>query len=174
MWLCCAAVVDFGGAHSWQGSLYPLQARMCTKAELATLLSNASSKAGQSYANICAYLRGDGGASMAAEVSTCSLQASLPAFPAVKTFGKPAKPPHTGLRMPPVNEQLQISANHFANAMLVLWALLPSDDLAADGISSHDTLVWGTHLLTKQVCHVVTAHVMYILSAAIRGFILNC
>lgn len=133
-----------------------LQARLCTKAELATLLSKAPGEARETYANVCKYLLSDGSVTIPAEVSTCSLQSSLHAFPAVKTFGKPAKPPHTGLRMPPVNEQLQISANHFANAMIVLWALLPGDTPALDGSGGHVELVWGIHVLTKQVSRIVS------------------
>lgn len=139
-----------------------LQARLCSKAELATLLSKAPGDAKQTYANVCEHLRCDGSVAVPAEISTCSLHSSLHAFPAVKTFGKAAKPPHTGLRMPPVNEQLQISANHFANAMIVLWALLPGDDPASDAPVGHGELVWGTHVLTKQVnCFISFSSVLH-------------
>lgn len=128
-----------------------LQARMCTKAKLAELLIKVPGRAKETYESVCKYLHGEGSVTMSAEVATCSLHSCLPAFPAVQTFGKPAKPPNTGLRMPPVSEQLQISANHFANSMLVLWALLPSDDGASDNTIGNGELVWGMHLLTKQV-----------------------
>ena len=123
---------------------------MCTKAKFVELLSQAPGKAKETYESVCNHL-GEESACMADEMSTCSLQSCLPAFPAVKTFGKPAKPPNTGLRMPPVNEQLQISANHFANSMLVLWALRSPEDGARECGSGSGNLVWGTHLLTKQV-----------------------
>eukprot|EP00892_Ulva_mutabilis_P007560 jgi/Ulvmu1/5176/UM021_0193.1 len=124
---------------------------MCTKVDFAQLLNVNQGRAKETYDNVCKHLEGVGSVCMPAELSTCSLHACLAAFPAVKTFGKPAKPPNTGLHMPPVSEQLQISANHFANSMLVLWALLPSEDAAADCSSGHSKLVWGAHLLTKQM-----------------------
>lgn len=125
---------------------------MCTKAELAELLRKAPGNAQETYKNIYDYLIGQGCVAMATEVSTCSLQSNLAAFPAVETFGKPAKAPHTGLRMPPVHEQLQIAANHFANACLVLWAEVSSDENTEHSAQSKSKLVWGTYLLTKQVC----------------------
>lgn len=52
----------------------------------------------------------------------CSLAVPVEPFAAVRTFGKPAKPPHCGLHMPPVHEQLQLASNHFAGSVVVLWS----------------------------------------------------
>ena len=50
--------------------------------------------------------------------------------------------------MPPVNEQLQISSNHFAKSLVILWALVKESDGATHAT---EDLIWGTHVLTKQV-----------------------
>jgi hypothetical protein len=127
---------------------------MCPKDELATLLGKPWESAAGMYRDVCDIVESSDGAAMRSDRTTCSLHATLPAFPAVKTFGKAAKPPHTGLTMPSVTEQLQISANHFANSLVVLWATVTDNEDSSSGVDSatgYGEHVWGVDLLTKQV-----------------------
>jgi hypothetical protein len=110
---------------------------------------------------------------LSSETDMCALSMTLEPFDAVHTFGKPAKPPHVGVRMPPVHEQLQLAANHFANAAVVVWcashrgwgrrgdqneggegsSLLQGEGLDGGRVPwlGGDGVIWGTLILTKQV-----------------------
>jgi hypothetical protein len=102
------------------------------------------------------------------ESSAASLSLPVAPFEAVKTFGKPAKPPRVGVHMPPVHEQLLIAANHFASAAVVVWVASPADkhgsrDLETfPGLETQDEVedmpwlgsnssAWGILVLSKQV-----------------------
>jgi hypothetical protein len=102
------------------------------------------------------------------ESSAGCLSLPVAPFEAVQTFGKPAKPPHVGVHMPPVHEQLQIAANHFASAAVVVWVASPAGKCGGEelevfpGLEPQDAVqdlpwlgersfAWGILILTKQV-----------------------
>ena len=141
------------------GTEKAVKACLCSRDTVAAALQAANGSATATSQAVCELLEAKSPVFLPAEAKSCSLHVSMPAFPAVKTFGKRLKS-GSGFRMPPVNEQLQISSNHFAKSLVILWALVKESDGESRSMPASEDLIWGTHVLTKQVPsphHVLTA-----------------
>ena len=132
------------------GTEKAVKACVCSRDTVVTALQAANGSAAATCQAVCELLEAKGPVFLSAEAKSCSLHVCMPAFPAVKTFGKRLKS-GSGFRMPPVNEQLQISSNHFAKSLVILWALVKESDGASQAMHAAEDLIWGTHVLTKQV-----------------------
>ena len=93
-----------------------LQVAACSREEVATLLSQSGSNGNSPSLSqaVRDFVSEHGATTLQPEEERCSLWFAARPFDAVKTFGKPAKPPRSGTLMPPVHDQLQLAANHFA------------------------------------------------------------
>lgn len=131
------------------GTEKAVKACVCSRDTVAAALQAGDGSATATCQSVCELLEGTGSVLLPAEAKSCSLHTSMPAFPAVKTFGKRLKN-GLGFKMPPVSEQLQISSNHFAKSLVILWAIAKEFD--GTSLDATEGLVWGTHVLTKQVC----------------------
>lgn len=133
------------------GTEKAVKACVCARDTVASALQAANGSTAATAQAVCELLEAKSPVFLPAEAKSCSLHVSMPAFPAVKTFGKRLKT-GSGFRMPPVNEQLQISSNHFAKSLVILWAIVKdSDGGTPPPLDASEDLVWGTHVLTKQV-----------------------
>jgi hypothetical protein len=99
----------------------PLQVCACARTDVAEALEAHGTAPCATPPGVRDLAGGAAGLTLHPEDARCSLSIPVEPFEAVHTFGRPTKPPHVGVHMPPVHEQLQLAANHFAACVVVVW-----------------------------------------------------